>query len=466
MTWRMGLRGRLALSHALLALALVLAASFILERQSSRLQRSEAAAGAQRDAEVAARRSARALDRPEGLARVVADERGGRRDLEVVSAEGRVLDGTVPAAAAGLAREAAGDALDGVPSGRAIARRHVAVGAAPILHGDDVVGAAVLVEPATRLQPWVVTDRLAVLPGMVLVVVAAVAGWLIAGRLSRPIHDLTRTARLVALGALDAPLPGGRRGGPEVETLRAAVGRMVERTRSVAARAQQREHRQAVEVRRLSHQLRTPVSVLALRLEELAAPDTPVERRAHLGEVAGRQVTTLAALSSNLVDVARGTAAAEATLLDLGAVARRVTERLLPLARSARTRLDVCAGGPTMVRADPAAVDDAVTNVVENALKFTPPGGAVQVLVTTGAGEAVVEVADSGPGIPPAERDLVVLPWVRGAAGEAAPGTGLGLSLAADACSRDGGRLEIGDSPAGGALVRLVFPLAPPAPAH
>jgi K+-sensing histidine kinase KdpD len=77
----------------------------------------------------------------------------------------------------------------------------------------------------------------------------------------------------------------------------------------------------------------------------------------------------------------------------------------------------------------------------------------------------VIEVDDSGPGIEPAERALVVQPWVRGSAGQDAPGTGLGLSLAVDAITRCGGRLEFDDAASGGACIRLVLPLADSQPA-
>lgn len=465
MSARIGLRPRLALSHALLALALVVVASVILEHQSERLRRSEAAAGVERDAEVAAQRAARVISRAGRLDRVVADERSGHRSIEIIDAEDHLLAGSVPPSTGAAAGRAAADALDGLTSGRAVRRQRYALGAAPILQGDAVVGAAVLVEEASGSQPWTVPTGLALLPGLVLVLAAASAGWVVAGHVAGPIEDLTRTARTLALGTLDVDSSTAGGGGPEVETLRAAVGRMVERTRSVAARSREREGDQASAVRRLSHQLRTPIAVLALRLDELASPDTTPARRDHLADVSRRQIDTITALSSNLEQLARGGVGGGTELIDIAALTRRVTGRLQPLARSARTRLEIGPSTGAVVLGDPAALDDAVANIVENAIKYTPAGGTVRVAMTSDDCETVVAVDDSGPGISPHERDLVVLPWVRGDAGTAAPGTGLGLSLAADAMSRAGGRVEIGDSPAGGARVRLVLPLAtPPTP--
>lgn len=459
----MGLRARLALSHAVLALALVAAASFVLELQSARTRRSEAAEGAQGEAEVAAVRAARLLTRPPSLARLVADEKRGRRALEVVASDGEVLTGSVPATARATAARATSDALDGLASDRVVRGARYVVGAAPVLRSQEVVAAAVVVQRAPPIQPWTGPARLALLPGLLLVLAAAGAGWLVAGRVARPIEALTRSAGAFALGSVEpkVAIDGGRV--PEVETLAAAVGRMVERTRAIAARARDREDRHAVALRRLSHQLRTPVSVLSLRLDEMAAEDTIPPRRAELSEVVNHQVELIATLSSGLADLARTAGDEGAVRVDVVKLVRAVATRLGPLARSAGIHLvvPIAAAIEAPVRADPATLEDAVTNVVENAIKFTPRGGWVWARVDVDESDVVVDVSDTGPGIPAAERDLVVLPWARGEAGADLPGTGLGLSLALDTVERAGGRLVLDDAPAGGARVRLVLPRLP-----
>lgn len=455
---RPGLRLRLAASHASLALVLVVAASVLVEQQIGGVRRSEAVDGAQRDAEVAAARVAHLARRPDALDHVVTDEARAGRGIAIVAADGAVSAGTVPASRS-VAGRVLRDALDGAASGRAAGGR-VVVAAAPVVQGDEVVGAVVISEPAPAIAWWRGPASLVFLPGLGLVLVAALAGWSLARRVARPIETLTADARRVALGDLASTSPVRRSGVPEADTLSAAVGRLVERSRALSVRARERDEHLGLALRRLSHQLRTPVAVLALRLDELARPDVDPSRRVVLADVVERQLDAVVAAAGRVAELARGEHRGTPETVDVGALVESVVDRLAPLAASVRTDLRRHVERAATVTADRNALDDAVANLVDNALRYTPPGGRVGVTVATRGDDVVVEVADSGPGIAPNERSLVVRPWTRGRAGATAPGSGLGLSLASDAAAGAGGRLEIADSALGGALVRLVLPPA------
>jgi signal transduction histidine kinase len=126
-----------------------------------------------------------------------------------------------------------------------------------------------------------------------------------------------------------------------------------------------------------------------------------------------------------------------------------------PRAEAAGVSLRASADGPAAItRGDPVALQAAVGNLVENAIRYTPRGGAVEIAATTTGDRVAIRVDDSGPGVPVAERDAIFSPFRRGAAAKRradAQGLGLGLSIAKRIVDRHGGDLSVGDSPAGGA---------------
>ncbi len=454
------LRARLATSHAVLALGLVALAAARLEATSVALRRAEAATGTQRDAEVLAARAARALTSPAELARLVADESRGRREVTVVGADGAVLagSGTVrpgiplpPAAVADGLAGAAGVDIEGTS----------ALGYAPLVVGNELVGVAVVSEPVPPARPVMGPLRLEVGFGVALIVLAGLGGWWLAGRIVRPLRDLTVAAHRLALGNLsDAGLP--RPPIREIATVSAAFERLSRRLARLSEERAGRERRQQEALRRLAHNLRTPLSVLALRLDEVSDPTIGADRRQELAPVLNRQLDALTDATHHLGELARTNGEeAPPEAVDMAEALEQAVERLEPLAGWSRLTVRVeRPREPLVVHGERAGLADAVANLLENAVKFTPPGGRVVARCRRQGDEAVIEVADTGPGIPAEERALVVRPGVRGTTGAGVPGTGLGLALAAEAVAAGGGHLELSDARGGGLLARLVLPAA------
>jgi signal transduction histidine kinase len=108
-------------------------------------------------------------------------------------------------------------------------------------------------------------------------------------------------------------------------------------------------------------------------------------------------------------------------------------------------------------------MDQALTNVIENAARHSPPGGEIQIAVAPWHGGIQVRVADRGPGIPEDERDLVFEPFFRGAA-RTGPGSGLGLAIARAVVQAHGGRIGIEGAPGGGTAVVIELPEGAPPP--
>lgn len=218
----------------------------------------------------------------------------------------------------------------------------------------------------------------------------------------------------------------------------------------------------------VSHDLRTPLAVIAGfarlmqgRWERLA----PEERQESLSQIV-RSAASLGVMVDDLIEFSRaGNQAPGLSLetVDLGRVCQDVVDDLGPLTRSHRFRLDTT---QVLVLADREAVARLLTNVVTNAIKFSPVGTSVTVTARRGDGLAVLEVADQGPGVPLDQRALVFERFYRGTAdGQARrPGTGIGLAVVKDLAERLGGSVSIDDAATGGAVFRVELPLGGPTP--
>jgi signal transduction histidine kinase len=453
---RLRLRWRLALSHAVLALVLVAFAGNRINAQSRVASRAEATAGAERDADVLAARASRMIGRPLLLGELVEDENQGVRQAEVVSINASPLAGPDLAATVEGASTEAKVLNLGEPATSALGH-HTVVAAAPVVVGSVLVGAALVTEAipsrSVGFAAFGVSDWL----GVSVVVVAALAGWFLAGRISRPIAALTDQARRLALGHQSFEAPSSNL--PEVATLSAAIAGIATReTRRDVADLDRRRALRAL-TRRLSHQLRTPLTVLRLRLDDLGDADLPEDRRALLTDVVARQIAHLDQLGAHLAQLDPARVDLTRIPIELTSLVRNVVQQHAPLAHWGGVGLRLECADAIVVEGDPVLLEDATANVVQNAVKFTPRGGRVEVSALSRDHEAIVTVTDTGPGIRPGERELVWCGAVRGSAGSTTDGSGHGLGLVADAIDRHGGRIELGTAPGAGAVVSLVLPL-------
>ena len=211
-----------------------------------------------------------------------------------------------------------------------------------------------------------------------------------------------------------------------------------------------------------AHELRTPLTAVHLQaqLAERAGDDT--ERRAALADLKGgleratRLVEQLLTLAREEPDVADRALA----MIDLPALARGVVAELAPLAAAKRIDLGLNAEPGVQIKGDADAIATLLSNLVDNALRYTPEGGRVDVGVALDAGRALMSVRDSGPGIPEADREHVFDRFVRGSlAAGSARGSGLGLSIVKRIAERHGADIAIGPGLDGaGAGVSVRFP--------
>lgn len=200
-----------------------------------------------------------------------------------------------------------------------------------------------------------------------------------------------------------------------------------------------------------AHELRTPLAVLRARLDGLDSPEAgsltaDVDRMARLVE----QLLSVARLEARMVELDDD--------VDLCAVARNVAAALFPLALAEGKSIAVDAPEtPIMVRGSVFALEDALRNLIDNALRHSPTGGVVEVTATVGgSGGAALFVGDRGPGLPAALRDQLFEPFVHGHGRRG--GAGLGLAIVAETAALHGAAATAADRDGGGAEFWLSFP--------
>ena len=290
-------------------------------------------------------------------------------------------------------------------------------------------------------------------PFFVLLPALALLIWLVVSRGLRPLAEFARSVQARTPDAL-APLSAGDVP-EEVKPLANALNDLLARLQ--AALAAQRAF-----VADAAHELRTPLTALQLQLQLVERATSDGERTVALSELKRGLARSTHAVEQ-LLTLARhepGAAEYRYASVRLADLARNVVVDLAPLANARRIDLGLTqADEAALVSGDNDALRILLSNLVANALRHTPAGGRVDVACGMREGEAWIEVADSGPGIPAAERERVFDRFYRRGADDdgGMVGSGLGLSIVRTIADRHGAKVSLADSAFGGLLVRIVF---------
>lgn len=323
------------------------------------------------------------------------------------------------------------------------------VGAA---HGVHLLQVAAPTEPARATL-----SRFALLVAAVtaLAAVAAYAmGWRLAGTALRPTREITEQAEAIEAGTLSERITANA-DVIEFRRLVIVLNAMLDRL----DRAFQGQRRFTADA---SHELRGPLNVLRGDIEvTLKRERTAAEYREVL-ERCREEVLQLSRLTADLLVLARhdaGLPLEQRAEVDLLALAARISERYAPLASQRGIRIDVT-GGSEPIEGDPGLLGRVVSNLVDNAVKYSPAGGVVRVEVARAGPSVSLTVRDEGPGIPPDQVSQLFTRFYRGdPARPRAEGSGLGLSIAKAGAEAHGGTLVLlGDTR--GAAFRLTVPAA------
>jgi signal transduction histidine kinase len=327
--------------------------------------------------------------------------------------------------------------------------------AVPVASGGKVYGAVRLTLDTAEVNALVHRYWLG-LAGIAVVVLIAMAGigWAIARSVTRPLRRLDAAAARFATGDLTASEPDP--GAPtEIAVLGATMNTMAQRLDRLLA-----EHREFVAD--ASHQLRTPLTALRLRLENLQSAADSAGEAGDLG-AAIEETNRLAGLVGDLLQFARAEETAKPEAVDLARLAADRVDTWSAIADVAEVALDFSSpDGPVFVGAVPGGVEQMLDNLIDNAITASPPGTRVSVTVVRGRADHRFTIADEGPGLSDELKARALDRFWRFDHSE--PGSGLGLPIANALAVASGGSLVLGDSPEGGLAVTVTLPATRPGP--
>lgn len=453
----MSLRTRLLAAFAYVLVLVIVALEVPLILNVSRRVDAEVKAQAAAQAQLVAASAAAELEDDDtdalvDIADEAVEETGGR--VLVVGRDGRIVADSADQTGSYRDRPEIAAALDGrIAQGRRFSEtlgQTLLYTAVPVVIGDDVEGAVRVTQSVDAIDSRVRRDVLGLVGiGAIALVLGLAFAWVLAGTLARPLQRLAAAARRVEAGDLEARAePEGSSEHREVahafNDMTERLGHVLEAQRQFVANA--------------SHQLRTPLTGLRLRLETAslkAGPELADELAA-----AEREVERLARLLTALLTLAReGDRPAARAATSLADAAEHAGERWTDRAEQGGHRLVVECHGDAVARASEEDLAIVLDNLIENALHYSE-GGAVTVECGRDGNDVYLAVSDEGPGLEPGEEQGVFERFSRGSGGRRAPGTGLGLALVATLARRWGGAATIANRPEGGARAEVRFPAA------
>jgi len=289
-----------------------------------------------------------------------------------------------------------------------------------------------------------------------IVVLAGLGGYVLARRALSPIDHLAGEARRITAERLHQRL--------SVPNEHDEIGRLAAVINDTFARLESSFDQLRRFTADASHELRTPLSVIrGIGEHALRETRTPPEYKDAMGSML-EEVDRLTRLVDTLLKLSRGDAGTirlTRDVLDLGDLTREVVSSLGILAEERQQRLQVVAAEDVRVSADRLVLRDAITNVVDNAIKYGPARSTIDVRVDADAEQATVTVRDAGPGVPAEHRERVFDRFYRVDEGRSREmgGTGLGLAIAKWAVEANGGQISL-DTATTGSVFRITLPRA------
>ncbi len=321
-------------------------------------------------------------------------------------------------------------------------------------------GTQYLVETGAPLAPvervlYTLLRTLCLITPLILLA-AAFGGHFLMGRPLRPLTELANHAERIGTNTPGERLPVIA-SGDEMERMSHSLNRMITRLED----ALNHDRRFSADV---SHELRTPLTILRGELEQLSQlPRLSEPMREALGS-ALEEIVRMARIVENLLAIARvdsGTEAMDRQSVDLSAISEWIADQMHLLAAEKQISLQCTTPGPVQIVADPARLKQVLVNLLDNSIKYTPEGGSIVIAVRVQQDQALLEVRDTGIGVPAASLPHVFKRFFRSDAARSreSGGTGLGLSIVQAICHAHGGSVNIESSEGVGTTVRVGLPL-------
>jgi len=293
----------------------------------------------------------------------------------------------------------------------------------------------------------------------VVVVFAGVGGYILARRALTPIDRLAAEARRITADRLHERL--------SVPNQRDEIGRLAAVINDTFARLEASFDQLRRFTADASHELRTPLAVIrGIGEVGLGETRTPAEYKEAIGSML-EEVDRLTTLVDTLLRLSHGDAGTvrlSREPVDLGQLTRDVVSSLTILAEERNQRIAFTETDHTVATVDRLVFREAITNLLDNAIKYSSEGSVIDIRLRTDRDLAVLEFADRGPGIPSAHRARIFDRFFRldEARSRASGGTGLGLAIAKWAVEVHDGHLSVDENPSGGSVFRITLPLTAP----
>jgi two-component system OmpR family sensor kinase len=330
----------------------------------------------------------------------------------------------------------------------------IRVAVAPLTMSSGAKGVAVAWRADDPIQdidrPAVIAFSVAI---PVIVVLAGLAGWAITRRGLAPLADIANIASDIEASDLNRRL-NAPQGDDELGQLCATFDRMLDRLQG----AFERQRRFTADA---SHELRAPLSVIRAEADlALRKPRDGAEYR-HALETIASETSRLAVLIGDLLVVARADegGAAKSTFVDFSATASEAAARLQSVADAKGVHLRSWVEPGLSVVADPESIARVPVVLLDNAVKFAPTGGRVNLIVERNGTSAILRVRDDGPGFSNAGLERATSRFWREDTARGRSGSGLGLAIARAIVERAGGTITLANAPTGGADVTVYLPL-------
>ncbi len=329
--------------------------------------------------------------------------------------------------------------------------------AVPLRRDARVVGAVYLSQPMRDVAAVLADLRARLLVSAAIsLALSALIGLLLARAIAQPVRELTRAAHRLAQGDFDYPLD-----------VRASdeLGELARAFRSMSGDLRRTLQARTDLVSNVSHELRTPLTAIKGLIETLrdGAVDDLNARDKFMASIEG-ETDRLIRLVNDLLILSRADSQALALdreWFDVAGLARACADGLAAPAAARRVAL-VVDGAATLVHADHDRIRQVLINLLDNAIRFSPPGQVVRVTIESTSEGIAVSVQDRGPGIPAAEQARVFERFYRADKSRArdAGGAGLGLSIAQTLVQAHGGRIALASREGHGTTVRFTLPAA------
>jgi signal transduction histidine kinase len=280
---------------------------------------------------------------------------------------------------------------------------------------------------------------------LIVLIAIAVSGGV--RRMTRPMNNLIDAAQRIESGDYSAQVPEW--GSRDIRSVARAFN-------SMSARLKTMDEQRRSFMADVTHELRTPLSVIRGQAEAIADGVYPADA-AHLAPIldATQTLDRMVDDLRTLVLTDSGNLVLNKEPTDLGQLVRDTVESFRPQAESAGVSLtiEVPDSGPT-VEVDPARIRQVISNLLSNAIRHTPSGGSLKVAVNSASDQVTMTLSDTGEGIPP---DLLPHVFERFVKGPNSKGSGLGLAIAHDIIVAHGGSIEVQNQPGGGTIVTVGF---------